>query len=71
VFGKRFTVIALGNSHDDIPMLEIADWPVVIRAPYQNTPRPRNNSNLTVSEHPGPKGWKTCVLTLIERVTGN
>lgn len=65
--GRPFTVIALGDSGNDVAMLEAADWPVLIRSPSHGLPRLQTDQSVTVSHQCGPAGWNDCVLTLIDR----
>ncbi len=67
VFGQRFTVMALGDSGNDIAMLEASDWPVVISSPSHDLPHLNKDRPVTVSSKYGPEGWNECVLDLIER----
>ena len=66
-FGLRFTVIALGDSDNDIAMLEAADWPVLVRSPSHDLPELVCDKPVTVSDHNGPEGWNECVLALVEK----
>ena len=70
-FSRQFTVIALGDSDNDIAMLEAADWPVVIRSPSHEPPRLHSDKPVTVSELNGPEGWNRCVLALVEKYRGS
>lgn len=66
-FGLTFTVIALGDSGNDIAMLEAADWPVLIRSPSHELPEYKCDKPITVSEHCGPEGWNECILSLLDK----
>jgi len=67
VYGISFTVIALGDSDNDIAMLEAADWPVIIRSPSHELPELHADKTVIVSEHHGPEGWNECILALVEK----
>ena len=59
------TSIALGDSPNDFPMLERADYPVLIRSrrkfPNLKVKIPR----LKVAQEMGPKGWNSAVLDIL------
>ena len=57
--------IALGDSPNDFPMLEKADYPVLILSDKNYS---LSMPNLKVSRYKGPKGWKEEVLDLIKRI---
>lgn len=63
-FGK-LTTVALGDSPNDLPMLAIADYPILVQRPdgrYDETMRlPR----LLHADGIGPVGWNTAVLELL------
>ncbi len=64
----RVTVsIALGDSPNDFPMLERADFPVLVRS-RQKFPRLKEKvSRLVITVDTGPKGWNTAVLEILNR----
>ena len=66
LFGLSFTVIALGDSDNDVAMLEAADWPVIVRSPSHELPELQCDRFVTVSELNGPEGWNECVLALVD-----
>jgi len=66
-FGLPFKVIALGDSDNDIAMLEAADWPVIVRSPAHGPPKLKCEQPVTVSDNRGPAGWNKCVLALVEK----
>ncbi|NIB39968.1 HAD-IIB family hydrolase [Pseudomaricurvus alkylphenolicus] len=49
--------IAAGDSHNDVAMLEAADYAVVVRSPVQEPPVLRGAGNSVVSHKCGPEGW--------------
>jgi mannosyl-3-phosphoglycerate phosphatase len=66
--GRRFSVVALGDSPNDLSMLERADRPVIV-------PRSDGEADLTLrrglphaetAPEPGPAGWNMAVLTVLE-----
>ena len=67
LFGLSFTVIALGDSDNDLAMLKAADWPVLVRSPSHELPDLQCDQPVTISEHIGPEGWNECVLALVDK----
>lgn len=58
--------IGLGDSYNDIPMLEQVDYPVLIRNPQSTQPNVRHIYSLRQSKEAGPAGWNTEVLNIIK-----
>lgn len=67
--GKDFVTVALGDSHNDIDMLEAADYSVVIRSPAHQFPRLSKGENVYYSREYGPRGWVEGLETVF-RQTG-
>lgn len=65
--------IALGDAPNDVEMLEAADFGVIVKNPHR-APLPRlageAAGRILRTDAPGPAGWNTAVLALIERITG-
>ncbi|MDI6797433.1 MAG: HAD-IIB family hydrolase [Desulfatibacillaceae bacterium] len=55
---------ALGDSDNDIPMLEQADFPIFVGSKGK---LPESPANLAASAIPGPKGWNSEVLRLLKK----
>ena len=60
----------LGDSINDIPMLEQVDYPVLINNPDGNRPDTSHINNLLITEEPGPAGWNSAILKIIQNITG-
>lgn len=65
-FGEVRTV-ALGDSPNDIPMLELVDYPVVVRKPDGSYDERINMPNLIKADGIGPDGWNKEILKLIRK----
>ncbi|EED34132.1 HAD-superfamily hydrolase YedP [Luminiphilus syltensis NOR5-1B] len=50
--------IAIGDGNNDVPMLEVADYALLIRSPVNPLPAVDRDSGLFVSQEPGPAGWQ-------------
>ena len=59
---------ALGDSDNDVEMLEQVDYPVLIKNPYSDQPALTGMTNLVRPRHPGPDGWNEAVLGIIKRL---
>lgn len=60
-----FTSIALGDSGNDIAMLEAADIAVLIKSPAHPFPTITKTQNIYLSTQYGPKGWAEILEQLI------
>ncbi len=63
-FGNVFTV-AIGNSPNDVPMLERVEYPVIVKRPdgsYESI----NIPGLIRADGIGPVGWKEAILYLFQ-----
>lgn len=63
---RRVTTVALGDSPNDFPMLERADFPVLIRSDQEFPEIKKAIPRLRVSLEIGPKGWNTVVLEFLK-----
>ncbi|GGA75778.1 mannosyl-3-phosphoglycerate phosphatase [Neiella marina] len=62
----EFQSIALGDSQNDVDMLEIADHAVVIASPTHSAPKLKRQANLNHSKAYGPEGWRETLIQLLE-----
>ena len=60
-----FTMIALGDSHNDLPMLEVADYPILIKKHDGSYDSSITLDNLILSRSSGPSGWCETLLELL------
>lgn len=58
--------VGLGDSRNDLPMLEVVDYPVLIPNPHGAAPATDTLNHLTQPDQPGPAGWNAALLELIE-----
>jgi len=59
------TTVALGDSGNDIAMLETADYAVLIRSPVHELPIVQRKTGLFVTTSTGPKGWSEGISNFI------
>ena len=65
--GDDVITIGLGNSPNDIEMLEVVDVPIVI--PGSNGPHPDLlKRNWLVARYPGPKGWAIAIEETLRKL---
>ncbi len=64
------SIIALGDGHNDIPMLELADHPVVVRSAV-HAPLEIHNPHCIVTAEVGPTGWNETLLSLLSLQAGD
>lgn len=66
----EWITVGLGDSFNDIPMLELVDYPILIRNSHGKRPVTSHLKNLTESEQEGPSGWNSEILKMIKTTTG-
>lgn len=49
--------IALGDSHNDVAMLEASDQPIIIKSPTKHPPNLTTHQPIIISRQCGPEGW--------------
>ncbi|MDN4501125.1 HAD-IIB family hydrolase [Alteromonadaceae bacterium BrNp21-10] len=64
---QSLTSIALGDSHNDIAMLEQADVAIRIRSDHHLLPKVSANNLLITSSYAGPKGWAECITEILNQ----
>lgn len=64
-FGEMVT-IGLGDSPNDIPMLEQVDYPVIVQKPSGEYDQRIQIPNLMKTEGAGPEGWNNAILSLVK-----
>ncbi|MFA5353725.1 MAG: HAD-IIB family hydrolase [Thermodesulfovibrionales bacterium] len=57
--------IAIGDSPNDIPMLEMVDYPVAVRKPDGSCDQRISVSNLIRADGIGPAGWNKAICELL------
>ena len=62
---QEVTTLALGDSGNDIAMLETSDCAVLIRSPVHELPIVERNEGLFITRSTGPKGWSEGVTEFI------
>jgi mannosyl-3-phosphoglycerate phosphatase len=60
--------IGLGDSHNDIKMLETVDYPVLVYNPAASQPDVSQIDGIRITEEAGPKGWNKAVKDIIENI---
>ena len=62
--------IGLGDSPNDLPLLENVDFPVLVQKPGGRYEPSIRLDNLILAPGEGPVGWSVAVRDLVERLTG-
>lgn len=65
-FGE-ITTVAIGDSPNDIPMLERVDYPAIVQKPDGSYDTQINISNLKRVDGIGPEGWNKIIIDLITK----
>jgi len=63
---KFASMIALGDNHNDVAMLNLADYPVCVRSHTTPFPTLTTKKNVLYTTEYGPKGWNEAVLTILK-----
>ncbi|SDJ60479.1 HAD-IIB family hydrolase [Microbulbifer yueqingensis] len=68
-----YTLVAAGDSPNDLDMLEVADIALIIRGPHREPPQLEETDSRRVltSRLEGPEGWRECIEQLIQPHSGN
>ena len=66
ISGVRPITIALGDSQNDVAMLEAADYAIVIRSPVHQPPKLLRNDGVIVTENTGPLGWSEGLTQILD-----
>ncbi len=64
--GAQPQTIAIGDSGNDILMLEAADKALIIRSPVHQPPQLKRTDNCWLSDETGPTGWARGVSSLLD-----
>jgi len=59
------TLIALGDNHNDIAMLNVADIPVCVRSPVTDYPQLSTQQTVIQTQKLGPEGWNEAIQNIL------
>ena len=68
--GNAPRTIGLGDSPNDVPLLENVDFPVLVQKPGGQYEPSIRLDNLILAPGEGPVGWSLAVRELVERLSG-
>ncbi|WOG28310.1 HAD-IIB family hydrolase [Endozoicomonas sp. 8E] len=60
--------MGLGDSFNDLPMLEVVDIPVLVRSEKSKQPITEHLSNIKYTKSVGPEGWNEAVLEVLDSI---
>lgn len=66
--GRRLKTIGLGDSPNDLPLLENVDFPVLVQKPGGRYDLSVRLSHLIRAPGEGPEGWRAAVLDILDRL---
>lgn len=66
---KAIVSLAIGDSQNDLTMLEQADYALLIRSPVHPLPEIQRTEHLTISTDTGPKAWAAGVNHIINTLS--
>lgn len=73
IYKKKFgqiTTIAIGDSLNDVPMLEKVDYPVIVQKPDGNFDHRIKVPNIVKADGIGPDGWNKAISRLVLKMLG-
>ena len=66
---KKFVTIAIGDSENDLEMLNCVDYPCLVKSNDSQTfIKNIKSSNLFISDREAPEGWEDCVNQAFEQI---
>jgi mannosyl-3-phosphoglycerate phosphatase len=71
IYKKEFAqlkTIALGDSQNDLPMLKVVDYPILVQKPDGSYYPSVKVENLIFAPGKGPSGWNDAVLKLLDKL---
>lgn len=63
---KEYTSIAIGDSHNDVQMLDMADYALVIRSPVHDVPLLSRVDHIHIPDGFGPIGWAKGIHQILD-----
>ena len=63
---QKSELVCLGDNHNDIAMLDLADYPVCVKSPSSPFPKLTTDKAIIFTQDYGPVGWNKAVLELLE-----
>jgi len=64
--GVRPLIVALGDSQNDVAMLNAADIAVIVRSSHHEPPDLEKQSSVIITEETGPQGWADALTQILD-----
>ena len=65
-YGAQPTFVALGDSQNDVAMLNAADIAVIVRSSHHEPPDLEKQSSVIITEETGPQGWANALTQILD-----
>lgn len=69
--GIKYCTIAIGDSQNDIAMMELSDYAVVIRSPAHDLPTLSRTDRVVLTDACGPEGWVEGIQSILHSLSYN
>ena len=68
VKSKNLKTIAVGDSFNDLPMLKVVDFPILVKKPDGSYDPSVKLDNIILASGAGPTGWSDALLKLLDKL---
>lgn len=65
----QWLTVGLGDSFNDIRMLESVDYPVLVKNPHSQQPDVSHINNIRLTDYAGPAGWNLAVQDILAEMS--
>lgn len=65
-YGAQPAFVALGDSQNDVAMLNAADIAVIVRSSHHEPPDLEKQSSVIITEETGPQGWANALTQILD-----
>ena len=67
LFKEKISTIGLGDSENDINMLDRVDKAVIVKHPKKPPPIIEGHPSVLITKEIGPKGWNEAMINILDK----